>query len=175
MKPAWWQVLMRSLRVDWGPCPLLMTPTVAPTLQLLPRHVSNAGLITRRFSGQIRVRFCLLIKLRCMQSPAARCCWLFRNAIFPWLDASLASTQRRVMNGPWRPGETLTWTVGLTGGAAQIKRWLSFWEANFYSRDFPVRGGGWGDSLDRYLSFQHLVMLDKMECSSTSGITSTGA
>lgn len=33
----------------WGSvAPLLMTPTVALTLQLLPWHVSNAGLITRR-------------------------------------------------------------------------------------------------------------------------------
>lgn len=79
---------------------LLMTPTAALTLQLLPWHVSNAGLITCRFSGHKHVSFCLLIKLRFMQSPAASSCWLFRNTGFPWPDASLASTQRRVMNGP---------------------------------------------------------------------------
>lgn len=80
--------------------PLLMTPTVALSLQLMPWHVFNALLIARRFSGHKHVSFCLLIKLRFMQSPAASSCWLFRNTGFPWPDASLASTQRRVMNGP---------------------------------------------------------------------------
>lgn len=102
MKPAWWQVLMSSPRLVFfgSVAPLLMTPTVAQALQLLPWHVSNAGLITRRLSGHIHVSFCLLIKLRFMQPLAACSCWLFRNTGFPWPDASLASTQRRVMNGP---------------------------------------------------------------------------
>lgn len=80
--------------------PVLMTPTVALTLRLLPWHISNVGLITRKFSGHKHVSFCLLIKLRFMQSLAASSCWLFRDTGFPWPDASLASTQRRVMNGP---------------------------------------------------------------------------
>lgn len=57
-----------------------------------------------------------------MHSLGASSCWLFRNTEFPWPDASLASTQRRVMNEPKRPDKTLTWTVGPMGGAAQIKR-----------------------------------------------------
>ncbi len=60
-------------QADLGPvAPLLMTPNVALTLQFLPWHVSNEGLITCRFSGHIYISFCLLIKLRFMQSPAAR-------------------------------------------------------------------------------------------------------
>lgn len=106
----------------------------------MPWQVSYAGLITCWFLGHKHVSFCFLIKLRFMQSLAASSCWLFRNTGFPWPDASLASAQRRLMNGPKRPDKTLTWTVGPMGGVVQIKRWLSFLRGKFNPHDFSVYG-----------------------------------
>lgn len=174
MKPAWWQVLMSSPRLIWGPCPLLMTPTWL--------GLSNSCLcmclmwVSSLVGSQaMYISFCLLIKLRFMPSPAASICWLFRNTIFSRLDVSLASSQRRVLNGPWRPDKTLTLTVGLTGGAAQIKRWLSFWEANFILTISQNRGEKKSSQgkTELHLWHQYLGSRTWSSAVSTFGITST--